>query len=186
MGPFLTFTALWGYPYLVRAQGRSGSAAGALLALAVVAFAVAAPSAGWVASRNGLRDPILLVTSVAVVVVWALVMGWPGGQLPGPLLLVLLIVTGIGGAVSLLAFDVAREANPPERGGRATAFVNLGGFGFAVVAAFLVGAVLDLQHAAGSDTPQAFRLAFVLVLAMAGIGLIQVVRLRPRPTPGDR
>src|SRR4051795_8186357 len=43
MTPFVTMTALWGYPWLVEAQGISHATAASWLAFAVVALAIAAP-----------------------------------------------------------------------------------------------------------------------------------------------
>src|SRR4051812_24146479 len=43
MTPFVTMTALWGYPWLVEAQGLSHATAASWLAFAVVPLAIAAP-----------------------------------------------------------------------------------------------------------------------------------------------
>src|SRR3954451_4208966 len=57
MTPFVTMTALWGYPWLVEAQGLSHATAASWLAFAVVALVIAAPFVG----RLGGRGPYMQV-----------------------------------------------------------------------------------------------------------------------------
>src|SRR3954451_24549231 len=62
MTPFVTMTALWGYPWLVQAQGLSHATAASWLAFAVVALAIAAPFVG----RLGGRGPYMQVRMALV------------------------------------------------------------------------------------------------------------------------
>ena len=43
---------------------------------------------------------------------WAATLLWPGGHPPAAVILATLVVTGVGGACAMLAFDVARAGNP--------------------------------------------------------------------------
>ena len=51
MGPFVAITALWGYPYLVAAQGLAPGTARAWLLVCVAMFGLSAPAIGLVAGR---------------------------------------------------------------------------------------------------------------------------------------
>jgi hypothetical protein len=67
------------------------------------------------------------------------------------LLAAVVVATGLGASVSVIAFDLAREANPPERGGTATGVVNIGGFACAVLADLVIGWLLAGVAAAVAD-----------------------------------
>src|SRR3954471_13268072 len=79
MTPFVTMTALWGYPWLVEAQGISHATAASWLALAVVALALAAPVVGRLGGRGPyMQVRMALVTGTLLVLAWTAVLGWPG------------------------------------------------------------------------------------------------------------
>ena len=175
-GPFVVFTALWGYPYLVRAQHYSGTRASLALALVVVSAGLSAPFVGVLIVRAPrARIPAVIICGLALLAVWSAVLAYPG-PVPGALVVLLCVVTGVGGPTSVIGFDLAREANPPERGGAATGVVNIGGFSAAVVADLVVGWVLDLAGHGGRDAA-GFRLALVAVPVVVVVGLVQFWRL---------
>lgn len=127
MGPFVTLTALWGYPYLVEGRGLATGTAGALLLLTVVAFGASPPVLGAVAARGPrLRTRLTVAPATSLPVVWALVLAWPEGRPPVALLAAAFALVGVAGAAGMLAFDIAREGNPAERSGVATGLVNVG------------------------------------------------------------
>jgi MFS family permease len=176
MTPFVTMTALWGYPWLVEAQGVPRETAAAWLALAVVALALAAPVVG----RLGARGPhmqvrMALVTGTLLVVAWSAVLAWPGGTPPHPLIVSALAVSGVGSAVSVVAFMLARAGNPAHVAGSATGLVNCGGFLAGSVAILLAG--LMLGH--DGRTAVAFQHALLPMLGFSALSLMQLARLRP-------
>ncbi len=96
--------------------------------------------------------------------------------MPQGLLIGVFLVTGMGGATSLLAFDVARRPMRRTEAAARQGFVNLGGFGFAVAADCMIGATLDRAHAVGMGGLAAFRLAFLPFAALFVVGLVSVAR----------
>jgi MFS family permease len=177
-GPFVVFTSLWGYPFLVRAEHYTGRSASFALGLVVVSAVVSAPLVGILIIRRP-RARVGAVTTTALVLVasWGLVLGWGDRPAPLGLVLLLIVVTGVAGSTSVIAFDLAREANPPERGGAATGVVNIGGFAFAVVADLAIGWIIDaVGH--GAHQASGYRPALVVVPFMMALGLVQVGRLR--------
>lgn len=170
MGPFIAITALWGYPYLVTSQGVAPSHARALLAVCVVAFGVSAPALGAAAGRRpALRRPLLLGAASGGLGLWALTLLWPAGQPPVALIAATLVATGVGGAASMLAFDIAREGNPAAVGGSATGLANTGGFTMAVVTQLAAGRLLDAGVAGGIPgalLPMVGLMALALVMAV--------------------
>jgi MFS family permease len=181
MTPFVTMTALWGYPWLVEAQGVARGTAASWLAFSVVALAASAPFVGRLGSRGpAMQLRMALVTGTLLVVTWTAVLAWPGGTPPHALILVALAVSGVGSAVSVVAFMLARAGNPAHVAGSATGLVNCGGFFAGSVAILAAGVVL------GHDgrTAVAFQHALLPMLAFTALSLMQIVRLRADATRG--
>lgn len=181
-GPFAVFTALWGYPFLVRAEHLSPARASDALALVVLAAVVGAPPVGMLMVRAPRRRPtIVYATATVLFSCWVLTLALGPGHDPAWVVVALLVVTGVGGPASAVAFDLAREANRYERGGAATGVVNIGGFTGAVVADLVIGALLDtVGH--GGHSPAGFRWAMAVVPLMVGLGTIAFWWCgRPRP-----
>jgi MFS family permease len=161
---------LWGFPYLVRAQGMSEPAAGLLLSLLVVGAIVGGPAIGtMISNRPEWRTPMVVGYLVAALGVWAVLLGWPGGHVPLGLLIAGFAVLSLGGPASTIAFALARDYNPMRRVGTATGVVNVGGFVAITGSALAVGLLLD---ATASLAPaDSFRLALLSVVAVLVLGL---------------
>jgi MFS family permease len=179
MGPFVALTALWGYPYMVESRGMSEADARLALLACVALCAAASPALGLaVARRPGLRDMIALVTATTVGVAWALTLLWPGGA-PVGLVVATMVATGPACAAAMLAFDIARADNPPERAGLATGLANTGGFSAAVGIQVAVAGMIGLG---GIDMSR----ALLVVPALIGLGVVRIAATRrevrmPRP-----
>jgi MFS family permease len=159
-------------PFLVEAQHLSRGAAGSLLTVVVLANMAFGLLFGQLISRHhGLRLPIALGVVAATAGMWAVVLGWPGGHDPLWLLVLLCLVLGADGPASMIGFDFARPANPPERFGTASGIVNIGGFVASVLTLLAIGVLLD---ASGGD----YRLAWCSVFVLQAAGLTQILRLR--------
>jgi MFS family permease len=175
MTPFVTMTALWGYPWLVEAQGISRATAASWLAAAVVSLALAAPVVGRLGGRGPyMQVRMALVTGTLLLVAWTAVLGWPGGRPPHALILAALAISGVGSAVSVVAFMLARAGNPEHVAGSATGLVNCGGFLAGSVAILAAGLLL------GHDgrTAVAFQHALLPMLGFTALSLLQLTRLR--------
>lgn len=175
MGTFVSVTALWGFPFLVRSQGVAPGSARTLLMCGVVAFGLGGPVLGLIVARHPVRrTAILRAVAGVVVATWTACLAT--GAAPGWLLATTILVTGIGGAAGLLAFDIARAANPAHRGGAVSGIVNVGGFGLAVSAQLAIGAALRIT---GGDLGRALWPMVVL----GALALATATRLSRR-TPG--
>lgn len=177
---------LWGYAFFVEGQGRTAGEASALLTLNVVAAVVAGPVVGLVVGRRpGARMPLALGTSVAIGLAW-LAVTLPAEPVPLVALGVFVVVVGVGGPTSLVAFDVARSCTPPVRLGTATGFVNTGGFVGALATMLAVGVVLD-RAGGGVRDLEAFRAAFAWVALPWSVGMLGMLlgrRSARRAHPG--
>ncbi|MDR7299836.1 MFS transporter [Haloactinomyces albus] len=179
MGQFVAVTALWGPPWLTRAQGYGSADAGTLVLVCVLGFLAGSWLAGqYVAGRPRRRQACTLWMSSAVAATWMVIIGWPG-VLPLPLLMMVLIVLGAGGGAAMLAFDGARSANAAHRSGTASGVVNMGGFTAAVLIQLGVGGLLRMVGELSAV--DAYRWGFVPVLVLVIAGTVgQWVRRLPR------
>ncbi|WP_375001609.1 nitrate/nitrite transporter [Aeromicrobium sp. CTD01-1L150] len=175
-----TLSLLWGYPYFVRGEGRTSAEAGVLLTVLVVSVMAAGPLLGWLITRHPWhRSDLVLGIITSIVVMWTVVLAWPGGA-PLWLLVMLVVVVGVGGPASMIGFDFGRSFNPAHRLGTATGIINQGGFLATLVLVIAIGVVLDWRTP-GSDaeyTPEAFVWAMSCQYVLWGLGLFQIWRFR--------
>ncbi|MCW2944696.1 MAG: Sugar phosphate permease [Actinoallomurus sp.] len=179
MSPFMMLATLWGYPYLVKGLGMAPATAKLTLTLAAATPLAVAPAVGWVAGRRpALRGRLIVSMAAALTVAWILAITWPGGT-PAPLAVTLILLSAAGSAVSMLAFDLARDANPPSRGGVASGIVNVGGFSAAMIASLSAGTLLD--STGGRYDGAGFQVAFIPITCLVIFGTIRAaLLLRPR------
>ncbi|WP_235833792.1 MFS transporter [Aeromicrobium chenweiae] len=177
-----TLGLLWGYPFFVRGEHTSKAFAGALLTLMVVAVMAAGPVLGWAIGRHPWhRSTFVLSIIGSIVLVWTVVLCWPGTA-PAWLLVVLVLVTGVGGPASMVGFDVGRTSNPVERLSSATGIINQGGFVASLVLVIAIGLILDWRTPGGGSayTPEAFRWAMSSQYVLWALGITQIWRYRVR------
>ena len=175
------FVLLWGTPFLTGGVGLSQAAAGGLLSLTIVSGMIAGLLLGPISSRFAERRVLINLASViGIVVVWTVVLLWPGTP-PVWLLAVQMVVIAIGGPASMIAFEVGRSHTPQSFSGFGTGLVNTGGFTSALLVIFLVGLALDLQGAGSPEryTLEAFKWAFAVQIPFWALGItMMLVELR--------
>ncbi|MEV5987203.1 MFS transporter [Streptomyces sp. NPDC052051] len=178
--PAMVFLLLWGLPFLVEGQGLSRGTASDLLTLVVLSnMAVGLVYGQIIARHHTARLPLALGTIGATAVLWAATLLYPGDHAPMWLLAVLCVVLGACGPASMIGFDFARPANPPERQGTGAGITNMGGFIASMTTLLAIGLLLD---ATGDDYSVAFSAVFVL----QALGLSQILRLRGRAARRER
>jgi MFS family permease len=173
---------LWGFPFLVRGEGRSAETAGLLLTLMVVAVMAGGPVLGWLIGRHPWHRSTIVLTIVAsIAAVWTAVLLWPGAA-PLGLLVALVLVTGVGGPASMIGFDLGRTSNPAERLASASGIINQAGFAASLVLVISIGLILDWRTPGDSTayTPSAFRWAMSAQYLLWALGLLQIWRYRRR------
>ncbi|MEU3916638.1 MFS transporter [Streptomyces sp. NPDC029004] len=178
--PAMVFLLLWGMPFLIEAQGLSRETAGELLTLVVLSNMVVGLVYGQIIARHhAARVPLALGTVGATALVWATTIVYPGDPAPMWLLITLCAVLGACGPASMIGFDFARPANPPERQGTASGIVNMGGFVASMTTLLAIGVLLD---ATGDN----YRIAFSSVFVLEAVGIGQILRLRARTVRRER
>lgn len=174
------FALMWGFPYLTVAEGLSAGTASLLLSLMVLASIASSPVFGTFTARYPYsRSTLVLVTVAMIVGIWTVVLLLPG-RAPLWLLIVLVMITAIGGPGSMVGFDFARTFNPPTHLGSATGIVNVGGFTASLGTVLIIGLVLDHVSPGGPSTYDVtgFRIAFATQYLVWAIGAFMILRLR--------
>ncbi|TDD58230.1 MFS transporter [Kribbella antibiotica] len=175
-----TFGLLWGYPFLVQGQGVAPGTAAAMLILPVLAGLCYAPLVGrWAAKFPFYRSWIVLAVIAGSVLMWTVVLLWPG-QAPMPVLLLLIVVQAAGGPGSMLGLDYARTFNPSNRFGAANGMVNTGGFIATLICIGMVGILLDVSSGGAPQTIGDFKYALAFQYVLWAIGLRQILKYRRR------
>jgi MFS family permease len=176
------FALLWGYPFLVKGEGRTPQEAGLLLTLLVLVAIGFGPALGQLVGRWPYRRSIPTLAIVATTAaVWTLVLAWPG-RAPMAVLVLLILALATNGPGSMVGFDYARTENAPARLGSATGIVNVGGFVASLSTILLIGLVLDVRRPSGTGdyTLGDFRAAFAVQYAFWAIGIAGLLRSRRR------
>jgi predicted MFS family arabinose efflux permease len=175
-----TFGLLWGYPFLVQGQGVAPGTAAAMLILPVLAGLCYGPLVGRYAAKFPFyRSWIVLAVVAGSVLMWTVVLLWPG-QAPMPVLLLLIVVQAAGGPGSMLGLDYARTFNPSTRFGAANGMVNTGGFIATLICIGMVGILLDASSGGAPQTIGDFKYALAFQYVLWAIGIRQILKYRRR------
>ena len=171
-----TFMMTWGYPFLVEGQGLDSSLASGLMSIFVVVAVVLGPMLGALTARHAEhRSNYALGIIGLMLVMWAVVLFWPG-QAPLWVLIILMICVAAGGPASVIGFDFARTFNPPNVLGTATGLVNTGGFIGAFITIYVIGFILDMLNKSNGASGElynlgSFRIALSVQFVMAAVGI---------------
>ncbi len=176
VGCVLTFSGLWGVPYLATHHHLSTAGASALATTLMIAWAVGGPVFGGLSDRLGHRKPLYLAGCAVSLA------GWGGilflENLPVPLLTGLLVVTGFSSGSMIISFAFAKESVPIDLAGTVSGIVNMGVMTGPMVLQPAVGWILDQKWqgkmAAGIRVYplEAYQVGFGLMLAWLALALV--------------
>ncbi len=124
VGCLLTFTGLWGVPFLTTHYGLPTSRAAAISSAALVAWGVSGPVFGWLSDRMGNRKKIYLVGCAASLTGCAVIFFVEA--LPMFSLTVILLMTGFSSGCVVLSFAFAKESVPEALSGTVSGLINMG------------------------------------------------------------
>lgn len=177
-GALHCYLLLWGSAFLTGGVGIDNAVAAALITFTVLATIVAALVIGPLQARYKRHRITITVGYIFLVAAtWALVLWWPAGVPPIPLLFVASAILALGGPLCMLAFDIVRTHVQRNQIGMASGIINTGSFTAALFLLFGIGVLLDLQDAGLPETYswEAFRVAMSLQFVVWGIALAGIV-----------
>jgi sugar phosphate permease len=168
-GSFLAFAGLWAVPYLQQVHGMPRVEAAQHSSLLLLGVAFGSMAIGMISDRLGSRRGVMRAAVLLYTLSWLpwlLHADWPGWATLGWFLLMGLLIPGF-----TLSWTIAKEANPPQYSGIATAVVNTGIFLGAGILQPLVGWVLDRSKTDG-DPMQAWDRGLMVLAGAATVALI--------------
>tara|TARA_B100000686_G_scaffold355195_1_gene470889 strand:+ start:1907 stop:3193 length:1287 start_codon:yes stop_codon:yes gene_type:complete len=140
-GIVLTFSGLWGVPFLVDVYLLSPRIAAAICSGVMLAWAISGPFFSLCSERLAWRKRPYLIGSLSALICWSVIFLIP--ELPLPILLFLLFFAGFSSGGMILGFALAKESVPIHLSGTVTGLVNTGVMCGPMLLQPLAGAVLD-------------------------------------------
>ena len=178
-GPMLGFGGLWGVPWLVSVHGYNTAQAAGIVSMLFAGWAVFSPFIGWFSDRIGWRNPLVIGGALLEMAAFAgVVLATPDDT---AVLMLLVFLTGVGGATMTVAFSSVRELNDLQLSSTSLGVMNMCVVGSGAVMQPLIGVLLDarwdgtmiggVRHYAAADYTYAFS-SFLFIVAAALIAAI--------------
>lgn len=124
VGPIMTFTGLWGAPFLKARFGLEPKAAATISSIMIVCWAIASPIFGAFSDKIGKRKAPYLTGSLACAIGWSVMIY--ATSLPLSAFTVVAALTSFATGCVVVAFAYAKESVPAQHMGAATATTNIG------------------------------------------------------------
>ena len=169
VGAVLTFTGLWGTPFLKARFGLQSTTAASVCSVMIVCWAVASPLCGALSDRIGRRKPVHLAGCFIATIGWAVLFYLKALPLV-PFIAVAAITSLASGAV-VVGFAYTKESVPMRYLGTISGATNIGNMIGPMLLQPGIGWVLDkewsgaLANGVRSYSVHAFQMAFLLVIA---------------------
>jgi sugar phosphate permease len=161
VGPIMTFTGLWGAPFLKARFGLPTTTAAAVCSVMIICWALASPICGHLSDKVGRRKPIYVGGAVVSAIGW-LVMYYLNGLTLSAFIAVAAIVSLATGSV-IIGFAHGKESVPIKYSGAITGLINSGN---------MIGPML-LQPGIGWVLDQRWGGQFANGLRVYGVGAFQ-------------
>jgi sugar phosphate permease len=178
VGPIMTFTGLWGAPFLKARFGLEPKAAATICSIMIVCWAVASPIFGAFSDKIRRRKPAYLLGSLACTVGWAVMIYV--SSLPLPLFTAVAALTSFATGCVVIAFAYARESVPAQHMGTVTATTNIGNMLGNVLLQPGIGLLLDrnwtgeLAKGARVYGVEAYQAGFILIVGWSLLSCIVI------------
>jgi len=182
VGCVLTFSGLWGVPFLTTLHGVSPAVAATLTSALLVAWALGGPFFGWLSDRLENRKTLYLVGCGIAVAGWVMIVLVKNVSLA--LLVPVLLVTGFASGSMIISFAFVKESVPYRLSGTVSGVINMGVMTGPMILQPAVGWVLDRMWSgdlvAGVRVYDvaAYRSGFALMLAWITVSFVLLVFTR--------
>jgi MFS family permease len=141
VGATLTFSGLWGVPYLATHYRMSTADASLLTSALMVAWAVGGPVFGWMSDRLGRRKQLYIIGCSLCLAGWMILFFLPG--MPVYALVAVLVATGFCSGCMVVSFAFVKESVPLRLAGTVSGVINMGVMAGPMLLQPAVGWVLD-------------------------------------------
>jgi sugar phosphate permease len=177
VGAVLSFTGLWGPPYLRQRFNLSPTSAAAVCSVMIVCWAGASPISGYLSDRFQRRKPIYFGGAAVAALGWAMLFYVP---LSLAAFVVVAALTSIACGAVILGFAFAKESVPVRFLGTISGAINVGNMIGPTLLQPAIGWALDRQWsgamAGGVRTysSAAFQTAFGMIVAWAVLSCLLI------------
>lgn len=178
VGPMLTFTGLWGTPFLIARFGVESTTAAAICSVMIVCWAVASPIAGHLSDHFGKRKPIYLFGTLISTIGWITM--FYATALPLPVFLAVASVTSFASGCVILGFAYGKESVPVRFLGTVSGTINIGNMIGPTLLQPAVGVLLDrnwsgeMLNGTRVYSSTAFESAFLLLVAWSVLACLMI------------
>lgn len=124
VGAVLSFTGLWGTPYLKARFGLTATTGASVCSLMIICWAIASPLCGALSDRIGRRKPIHFSGCIAATIGWGMLFYLPGLTLG--MFIVLAALTSVASGAVVLGFAYSKESVPIRFLGTISGVTNIG------------------------------------------------------------
>ena len=176
VGAMLSFTGLWGAPFLKARYAVPSATAAAICSVMIVCWASSSLLCGYLSDRFGRRKPIYVSGAAAAALGWGILFYVPG--IPLWLFIGIAALTSFAAGAVILGFAFAKESVPVQFLGTISGAINAGNMIGPMLLQPAIGWVLDRQWegqlTAGTRVfgLHAFHAAFGLILAWAVVSFL--------------
>jgi sugar phosphate permease len=146
-GSILSFTGMWGVPYLMSVYGFDKTKASSYTMIAMVGLMIGSFVVGFVSDKVGRRKLPFLIYGIVYLVIWTAFVFWNEAKPPVEILYPLMFLMGFTASGFVISWAIGKEVNPPEIAGIAIGTLNIGGFLGPSILQPLMGYVLDINWA---------------------------------------
>jgi MFS family permease len=181
-GAFLTFTGLWGVPFLVQQHALTVGQASLLTSTMLVLFALGGPIFGHLSDRWRQRKRPYLLGAALMTAGFGTMAAAPNLRLGA--LAPLLLAAGFGAGSMALSFAYAKESVPPRLQGTVTGTINLGVMVGTLIQMPLIGWILDrywdgrIENGVRLFSVEAFQAALLVLGAWVALALLLLLATR--------
>jgi len=176
VGSVLTFSGLWGVPFLTTHHHLPTSQAAVLTSAVLVAWAIGGPLFGWLSDRWGNRKRLYIVGLALMFLGWGVALFI--NDLPFYVLVGALLVAGFSSGCMIISFAFAKESVPGRLAGTISGVVNMGTMTGPMLLQPAVGWMLDqkwqgqMQAGVRVYGQEAYQAGFSLMLAWILLSLV--------------
>ena len=141
VGCILTFSGLWGVPFLISHHGLSPGRAASLTSVLLIGWAFGSPFFGWLSDQMGKRKPLYIAGTMVAALGWSLILFYE--SLSFFQLGMILFFTGFFSGCMIVSFSFVIESVPSSLSGTVSGLTNMGVMMGPMLLQPLVGRILD-------------------------------------------
>jgi sugar phosphate permease len=162
----LSFTGLWGGPFLMHVYGMTRTQAGAVLSAMAIGIIVGAPFMSWISNRVfHSRKKVLMLSQLGGLCVFAPLAFFTGNFSETQLYIWCFSYSFFMSSMVVVGYSAIKDSFPIQISGTATGILNIFPFAGAALGQPLIGWYLDSVGAVGSQYPvEAYSAAFKICL----------------------